>query len=431
VKDAVEWLFRQQQRGIHPGLDRMRALLARLRHPERAFRAVQVGGTNGKGSVTRMLSSMLIEAHRLQPGTRWGPVGEYTSPHLHRFAERVLVDGTEISSADFERIVANLKVIHEDVPATFFELITALALEHFRNAGVSWALLEVGLGGRLDATTAVPAELCVITNVAFDHMNFLGDTLPEIAFEKAGILRPGVGAVTGATGMPLEVIQARASELNVPLWVLGQDIRLEYSNLGLDGLEVTVETPSGTVESHVGLRGDHQASNAALAVAAAQQLGVPVEAIARGLERVYWPGRLEFVPGRLGQPGVLVDAAHNPDGAHALARFVRGLAFEPITLIVAGMADKDLEGVASALRSIATNVIATRPQHSPRAATPEIIARHYLKAHVTDTVEDALKMARGITSSDGLIVVAGTIPLAAQALEVLRGVKGETRVRLQ
>jgi dihydrofolate synthase/folylpolyglutamate synthase len=406
----------------------MRALLARLGHPERTFRAMQVGGTNGKGSVTRMLSSMLIEAHRLLPDAGWGPVGEYTSPHLHRFAERVRVDGIEISSADFEGIVTGLQAVHGEVPATFFELITALALEHFRNAGVSWAVLEVGLGGRLDATTAVPAELCVITNVAFDHMNFLGDTLAEIAFEKAGILRPGVGAVTGATGMPLEVIQARASELNVPLWVLGQDIRLEYSNLGLDGLLVTVETPSGTVESHVGLRGDHQASNAALAVAAAQQLGVPTEAIARGLERVYWPGRLEFVPG---QPGVLVDAAHNPDGARTLARFVRGLAFEPITLIVAGMADKDLEGVASDLRSMATNVIATRPRHSPRAAMPEVIARRYPNADVTDTVEDALEMARGITPSDGLIVVAGTIPLAAQALEVLRGVKGETRTRLQ
>ena len=406
----------------------MQALLARLGHPEHTFRSVQVGGTNGKGSVTRMLSSMLIEAHSLQPDAGWGPVGEYTSPHLHRFAERARVDGIEISNADFEQIVSGLQFVHDQVPATFFELVTALALEHFRNAGVSWAVLEVGLGGRLDATTAVPAQLCVITNVAFDHMDFLGDTLEKIAFEKAGILRPRVPAVTGASGTALNVIRSKASELEVPLWVLGQDIRLEYKNLGLDGLEVMVETPSGTVKSRVGLSGDHQASNAALAIAAAQRLGLPTEALTRGLESVGWPGRLEFVPGL---PGVLVDAAHNPDGARALATFVRGLKLQPVTLIVAGMADKDLEGVASELRPVAAHVIATRPRHAPRAAMPDVIAQHYPNAHVTDTVEDALEMARGITPSNGLIVVAGTIPLAAQALEVLRGIRGEARVRLQ
>jgi dihydrofolate synthase / folylpolyglutamate synthase len=426
MQEQIDWLFAQQERGMHPGLERVQRLLDRLGNPEQSFRAVQVGGTNGKGSVTRLLSSMMIEAAKLEPS--WGRIGEYTSPHLHRFNERVRVDGLEIPDVDLERLIHHLRDVHTEVPATFFELITALACVHFLEQRVSWAVFEVGLGGRLDATTAVPAELSVITNIGMDHMDYLGDTLKEIASEKAGILRANVPAVTGASDAALEVIQSRADALGAPLWVLHEDVQLEYTNLGLDGLELRVQTPLGRVEGRTRLRGDHQASNAALAIAAAQRLGLPPQAILSGLENARWPGRLDLVPGA---PQTLVDAAHNPDGARVLARFVSSLNLKPVTLIVAGLADKDLSGIAAQLRPIAQNVIATRPRFAPRAATPDQIAAFYPGARVANTVSDALETAQEITPKDGLILVAGTIALAAEALEYLQNLESEGRDRLQ
>ncbi len=403
----------------------MEGLLERLGHPERAFRSVQVAGTNGKGSVTRMLSSM-IEAAKLDPS--WGPVGEYTSPHLHRVNDRIRVGGISIADAKLEGLIERFRDLNADIGATFFELLTAMALEHFKDCGVKWAILEVGLGGRLDATSAVPAELSVITNIGLDHTEYLGDTLESIAFEKAGILRANVPALTGAIGGALEVIRARATALGAPLWVLGEDIRLEYRNLSLDGLEIDLTTPLGSFRGRTHLRGDHQASNAALAVAAAQRLGLPPRAIQGGLENARWPGRLDLVPGA---PRTLVDAAHNPDGARALARFVNGLRIEHVTLIVAGLADKDLEGMAAELHGIAKNVIVTRPSFAPRAAMPEQIAAFYPGSRIAQTVRDALETAAKITPKDGLIVAAGTIALAAEVLEHLRRLEPEARARWQ
>ncbi len=426
MQEQIDWLFAQQERGMHPGLERVQRLLDRLGNPEQSFKAVQVGGTNGKGSVTRLLSSAMIEAAKLEP--EWGRIGEYTSPHLHRFNERVRVDGHTIPDVDLERLIHHLRDVHSEIPATFFELVTALACVHFLEQRVSWAVFEVGLGGRLDATTAVPAELSVITNIGMDHMDYLGNTLELIASEKAGILRANVPAVTGAAGVALEVIQSRALEIGAPLWVLHEDIQLEYTNLGLDGLELMVQTPLGRIEGRTHLRGDHQAGNAALAIAAAQRLGLPLQAILKGLENAHWLGRLDLVPGA---PQTLVDAAHNPDGARALARFVSGLNLKPVTLIVAGLADKDLEGIAAELRPVAHDVIATRPRFAPRAATPDQIAAFYPSARVAPTVQNALEIAKEITPKNGLIVIAGTIALAAEALEHLRNLESEGRDRLQ
>lgn len=421
LADALDWLFAQQERGVHPGLARMRALLAELEHPERAYRAVQVGGTNGKGSVTRMLAQILRAAGR-------GPVGEYTSPHLHRFAERMRVDGREIGEDDLASGIARLRGLHGRVPATFFELATGLALEHFRRSAVACAVLEVGLGGRLDATTAAPAELAVITNVALDHTAVLGGTLEAIADEKAGILREGRPAITGATGPALGVLRARASEVGADLWALGEEIRLETEHLGFGGSRLRVSSPFGTVEARTRLLGRHQAANAALAVAAAQRLGVRASAVREGLDRARWPGRLELVPG---EPPVMVDAAHNPAGARALAEAVRSLHPGPVTLVVAGMADKDLAGVAAELRRVADRVVVTRPALVPRAAEPARLAAHYPRALIRHAVPDALDAARERTPPGGIVLVAGTIPLVAQALEHLRGEGGEGRERLQ
>jgi dihydrofolate synthase / folylpolyglutamate synthase len=422
---AIDWLFAQQERGIHPGLERMRSLLGVLGHPERDLRVVQVAGTNGKGSTTRMISSVLAAAN---PEAGFGPVAEFTSPHLFRFNERVRVNGLEISDAAIDRLVRTLRLVHRQVPATFFELITALAVLYFQESQVRWAVLEVGLGGRLDSTTAIQANASVITGISLDHMGILGDTLEQIAFEKAGIIRPGIPVVTAATGVALEVIRDRALELAAPLWVLGDQVRIVNQVVDRDDIRLEVATPLGRLEVRSNVRGAHQLRNAALAVAVTQWIGIPDAAIQAGLERVTWPGRLELI---LGSPNLLLDAAHNPEGATALVAFVAVLRPPAVTLIVAGMQDKDLAGVAEVFAALNAQVIATRPTFSPRAAMPEHIAEHYPNARCATTVESALELALEITPLDGLIVVAGTIPLIAEVLEQLRGLPSEGRMRLQ
>ena len=437
----------------------MRSLLEVLDHPERGLKVVQVAGTNGKGSTSRMVSSILQKASiprisRLKLGfldspvvsddlyhtvvfgeprfsplePNWGPVGEFTSPHLFRFNERIRVNALEIPDAAIERLVRDLQGIHTQVPATFFELITALAILHFRERGVHWAVLEVGLGGRLDSTTAVQANASVITGISLDHMGILGDTLEKIAFEKAGIIRPGVPVVTGANGVALEVIRARAAELEAELWVLDEDVLIREQAVNRDGIRLEIETPLGKLSATSGLRGQHQVRNAALAMAVTQRLGVPVQAIQSGLENAVWPGRLELITG---EPEILLDAAHNPEGAQALVDFVKMIKPRAVTLIVAGMKDKDLSGVAQVFAELEAQVIATRPTLSPRAALPEEIAERYPNARVAHDVSTALEIARQITAKGGLIVIAGTIPLIAEALEHIRGLESEGRIRLQ
>jgi dihydrofolate synthase / folylpolyglutamate synthase len=397
----------------------MKGLLKVLGHPERGLVVAQIAGTNGKGSTSRFLNAMISPV---------SSVGLFTSPHLFRFSERMLVNNLEIPDVDLERHIKTLQSVNDSIGATFFELITAIALLHFHESRVKYAVLEVGLGGRLDSTSAVDSQVSVITNIDLDHMQFLGDTLEKIAFEKAGIIRPGIPVVTGATGVALEVIEARALELNAPIWVLDREIKLEVKDLGLVGLEISVSTPLGKISGHSRMLGIHQTSNAALAISAAQILEIPATAIQHGLESASNPGRLEYLPG---SPSVLLDAAHNPHGARALASFVKTHKLEPVTLIVGSQADKDFAQVAKALQPISSFVICTNASFSARAAEPETVAPHYQNARISSNVSEALKLAREITPENGLILVAGTIPLIAEALEKLRNLESEGRIRWQ
>ena len=340
----------------------------------------------------------------------------------------MLVNNLEIPDADLERHIKILQAVNDSIGATFFELITAIALLYFSESRVSHAVLEVGLGGRLDSTSAVDSQVSVITNIDLDHTQFLGSTVEEIAFEKAGIIRAGVSVVTGATGAALKVIEARALELGAPIWVLNREILLETRDLGLSGLEISVSTPLGKISGRSKLLGIHQASNAALAVAAAQILEMPAAAIQHGLETASNPGRLTYLPG---SPSVLLDAAHNPHGARALAEFVTTNKLEPVTLIVGSQADKDFAQVAKALQPISSVVICTKASYSARAAAPETIASHYQNARISSNVSQALQLAQEITPENGLILIAGTIPLIAEALEKLGNLESEGRIRWQ
>jgi len=296
-------------------LERMRRLLALLGDPQRTFRAVHIAGTKGKGSTAAMIESILRAA-----GYR---SGLYTSPHLHTFRERIQVKGSLIPEADVVRLVAQIKpLVNQVADITTFEIITGLAFAWFAEQGVEWAVLEVGLGGRLDATNVVTPVVAVITSISYDHTAILGDTLTQIATEKAGIIKSDVPVVSAPqTGEALAVIKSTCRRRDAPLTLVGCDWTWQAGPADLDGQMFTIRHGQDSLEGlWLPLLGAHQQVNATTSVAALSVLReagaiVPQEAIRQGLRAVYWPGRLEIL-GRA--PLVVADSAHNGDSANKL-----------------------------------------------------------------------------------------------------------------
>jgi dihydrofolate synthase/folylpolyglutamate synthase len=407
--DPLRYLFSLEQFGIKFGLDNVRAIVDRLGHPERAFRSVHIAGTNGKGSVTAMVDAALRAAgHRS---------ARYTSPHLVDLAERFVVDGRPAARDALVAAVAHVREAVDalraegtlDVQPTFFEVTTAVAFELFRRAGVEIAVLEVGLGGRLDATNVVaPPELAAtaITSIAFDHQLYLGSTLGAIAAEKAGIIKPGVPVVTG----PLDPEAAAVVE------------RIARER----GAELVRASPSDVAGRAIGLRGAHQAANAAVAVRLLETLdarGIPVstDAIGAGLANPGWPGRLDvrrLADGR----EALLDAAHNPAGAAALASYLHG-AGAPRPLVFAVMRDKDAAGMFAALLPAVSHLVVTRASNS-RAADPHDLSRE-ARAMAPDlpiAVEPAIGAALAAAWRHApAIVVAGSIFLIGDVMKLIDG----------
>jgi dihydrofolate synthase / folylpolyglutamate synthase len=365
--------------GIRLGLSRTRALLAGLGHPERSFRGALIAGTNGKGSVLALVGSALQAA-----GYR---TGETPKPHLVTYRERLQVDGVPVDEETFSRLTGEVlaladRVARRHVDPTEFELLTAVTFLWFAEAGIDLAVVEVGLGGRLDATHAWDGGVAVVTNVALDHMAQLGSTVEAIAHEKAAIIMAGDRAVTGASGGALDVIERRSRQVHAPLTVTPP---APLRGLDRDGIDVELGR-LGLVR--VALRGRHQAANAAVADATLDALEVaeiariPDDARRAGYASVRWPGRLELldVAGR----EVLLDGAHNPAGAATLAEalddLVPFLAPGRPTLVLAIMADKDVDGVLSAVAGSAmlaeARVICTAPPGG-RALPPEQLAARW------------------------------------------------------
>ena len=419
--EALAALADRGRFGIRLGLGRTRALLRALGDPQRTVRGALVAGTNGKGSVLALAGSALRAAgHR---------VGETPKPHLVSYRERVAVDGRPIGAADFARHVAAVLDVAGPVARrlgepTEFELLTAVVFRHFAESDLDVALVEVGLGGRLDATHAWDGGVAAVTNVDLDHMDRLGPTIVHIAREKAAIIERGDRAVTGATGEALAVVRRRARRLDVPLTVVEPAPLLDW-----DRDTITVELPR-LGPTRVGLRGRHQAANAAVADAlldaleAAGIVRADPEARRRGYASAVWPGRLELVA-LPGGGDLLLDGAHNPAGAAALAQALDDLrphlAEGPVTLVTATMADKDVDGViaalagAEALRGAA--VVATRVE-GPRAMPAAELADRWrrlapdlaeiaVEADPLAATERAIAAGRG----RGLTVVAGSLYL--------------------
>jgi dihydrofolate synthase/folylpolyglutamate synthase len=405
--DALSYLFSLEQFGIKFGLDSIRALLARLGNPQHAFRSIHIAGTNGKGSVTAMIDSVLRRAGHTS--------ARFTSPHLVDLSERFVINGSPVDRGELERAAADIQRTIEDALAdgtiaakpTFFEATTAMAFDMFRRAGVEFGVIEVGLGGRLDSTNVVEPIVTAITSIDFDHQQYLGDTLAAIAAEKAGIIKRGVPVVVGdVTAEAFDVIDRIARQQGATL------IRAGAARPGDDSLSL-------------GLRGEHQKANARVAVCvleALENMGVPIgrDAIVDGLANVKWPGRLEHrvLPG--GRE-IILDAAHNPAGATALASYLRTLGGAKPTLVFAAMKDKDLAGMLAVLLPAFGRVIVTRPG-TPRASDPTELASRIrtiapsLPIDVVDAPADALKAAM---QHPELIVVAGSIFLLGDIMQGL------------
>ncbi len=411
--DPLSWLFARQG-VVTPGLERIRGLLARLGNPEAAYPVALVGGTNGKGSTARALAAILEEA-----GFK---VGLYTSPHLVDFSERIQVLGKPIPEGKLLTLLEEVRPRAEALGASFFEIATALALLHFAREGVEFAVLEVGMGGRLDATNATEPALSVVTNVGHDHLEVLGPTLKEVAREKAGILRKGVPALTAAQGEGLGALKAEARAREAPLLVLGEDFHVEGVEALAGGLAFTLrlgrtgEAPRLTTP----LLGPHQAENLALAALSGRLLGAGWEAVARGLARAENPGRLQ----RLAYRGkeLLLDGAHNPEGALALREALRFHGLLPAALVLAFSREKDHHGMAEALKDLGP-VVLTR-YASPRAQDPQALLPLFPGAWVEDDPMRALEQA--FTLADR-VVVAGSLYLVGEVLRALKGLPPEER----
>lgn len=418
-------LFALQRFGAVPGLERVRALLERLGRPDLAFEAVLVAGTNGKGSTVASLDAML----------RAGGIrsGRFVSPHLTSPGERVTVDGTPLSDAAFEAAADALLPHVEAVGATFFEALTALACLRFAEAGVRTAVLEVGLGGRLDATNALEPVASAIAQVALDHQAVLGETLTAIAREKAGVLRSGRPAWTSAEGEARTAIVAQAARIGAPLRVLGVDARIDaLRGLGWSGLRLALHRASGEPLSlRTPLAGRHQAANVALAALLAGELGVPPDAVARGAAATRWPGRAETVrTARSAGEGlrVILDGAHNPAAARALAALLDETDTRP-ALVLGVARDKDVAGIAAELVPRAIRVDVTRASLSPRALPPAELAAYVRSASgrvdgVHDDPRAAFEAAAqgvGREGPDVPVLVAGSLYLVGELRSWLLG----------
>ena len=414
---AVAALTERGRFGISLGLERVERLLAEVGNPERSLRGALVGGTNGKGSVVAMARSVLSSAGIV--------VGTMPKPHLVTYRERIAIDGEPIPDADFaaavERVLPAIDRVAAEVgPPTEFEALTAAAIIELARRDVAIAIVEVGMGGRLDATNVLDLGVATVTNVQRDHEAHLGHTLIAIGGEKAAIVKPGNLAVTGASGRGLRPILDRCARLQVPLRRAGprQPYRATLRHAGWDGIVVDLQTPSRRLRDvRIGLLGAHQAENAAVAIAMLEamderwSLGVEEDQLRAGLAAARWPGRLELLDGaRLGIGRVLLDGAHNPAGAAALARALAGLGLARPTIVFGAMRGKKVRDVLRALAPLDPRFIFTRVE-DPGAHAPSDLADAWHRVggrggETAPTPEEALRLAQADP-----VVVAGSLYL--------------------
>ncbi len=427
-QNTIDYLYGLQKHGIKLALANSHALMEIMGDPHKKFRSVHVAGTNGKGSTSAFLAGMLRAA-----GYR---VGLYTSPHLVSFTERIRINNAQITEKKVvelaQRVRDGCRGIRTGNGAgaltpTFFEVTTAMAFTWFAEESVDIAVIEVGMGGRMDSTNVITPLVSVITNIDLEHTEFLGDTLELIAREKAGIIKPGVPVVTGATQPAVvEVIEREAEVKRAPIYRLLKDF--QPMNVYHDRTQVFdyQGIQASYKKVRISMHGRYQVDNASLAIAAAEGMrraGIALDesALRRGLEQVRWEGRLERVSHR---PDIFLDGAHNPASAKMLAGAAQEMksAYRRLILVIGILSDKDYRGILAELIPLAESVIVTRPQYS-RAMDVQVLASEIKRLHsavvTAETVGDAITKARETASADDLILVTGSLYVVGDARAVL------------
>lgn len=430
--DALQYLLRlgNETLTMKLGLENIESLLAALNNPERSYLKVQIAGTNGKGSTAAMLAC-ICRAASIKTGL-------YTSPHLANITERIRLNGVEISRDEFARVVERVREASEKVAVTngalptFFEQVTAAAFVAFRDAKVELAILETGLGGRLDATTAARARIVAITQIAFDHQKYLGDTITKIAAEKAATIHKDATAIIASQEFDeaRRVIEERCRACAIMPRTSARIIEIKPCNDANEHgrLQVTFQTTRDIYPRvKLNLRGRHQASNAATAIALAEAVtekynfNITRQTIIEGLENARHDGRLELIETR---PAILFDGAHNTAGAWALRAYLDEFNRAPLTLVFGAMADKDLSEITALLFPAATQIILTEPPNE-RAAKIEdllhLVPKEFDSSKIKLVAEscEALRLARTLTPRDGLICVTGSLYLVGALKEIL------------
>lgn len=418
VTDPLVFLDSLKGRGIRPGLGPVKRLLERLGNPQGLYQCILVGGTNGKGSISATLAAVLQAA-----GYR---VGLYTSPHLVDFRERIRVNGAMIPEEALRGLIR--RVSRKDLEGvTYFEFATALAFVHFARCRVGVAVLEVGMGGRLDATNVVRPELSIISNIAMDHSEYLGRRLEDIAREKAGIIRRGGVCITAARQAPvLSVLDRVCRGKRARLLRVGREIRIRANAGG----SFNFRGPAFELANlSLALKGPHQRENTACALGALgilRERGFTIrdEAVRSALSAVCWEGRLEIVAER---PTILLDGAHNPAGAAALGKALGEFKYRRLILVIGILADKDYRGMIRRLAPLAHRLIMTRSPDD-RALAPNVLAaearRWNPRVEVLGNPREAVKRARAVAQAEDLICVAGSLYLVGAVRPLFSSTKG-------
>ncbi len=411
-EEAIDYLFGLQKYGIKFGLNKTSNLLKAFGNPHHGQKYIHIAGSNGKGSVAAMVETILIKS-----GLK---VGFYSSPHLVRFTERFRINGLEMASERAAALTEELvDIMPPKDPPTFFEVVTAMALIYFAREDVDLAIMEVGMGGRLDATNVIRPLVSVITNISLEHQSFLGSRLLDIAEEKGGIIKKGVDVVTAATQPSvIKHFQTLCEEKKAPLWRVGKDIRYRSNDSGLNyyGLDQDFKG------LELGLKGKFQKRNAVLSLGVIELLmrkgfKIPAPHIVEGVKEVFWPGRMQVVSKH---PMIMLDGAHNPRAARELARSVRDdFTYQRLILVIGVMDDKDIGKMMREILPIADDVIFTRAQYF-RSASPERLMQEASSikksGEIAPRLSEAIDRAKEIARPEDMILICGSLFTVGEAM---------------
>jgi len=422
-EETITWLYSFEKFGIKLGLDRIKFICKKLGNPQNNYKSIHVGGTNGKGSVCRFLQSILT--------TSGYKTGVYTSPHIQRFSERFIIDNKEISDSDIVLLVKKIKpivneMIKKDNTPTFFEIITAMNFLYFKEKNVDFAVIEVGLGGRFDATNIIEPIISVITNVTLEHQDILGHKIEDISFEKAGIIKNKIPLITAAKDFALDVIKKVADEKDASITIIDAGSWKKIKG-GVDWQEFLINGSLKDYNVKTTLLGEHQGENIALTIAVTEKLqmsGVYItdEALVEGIEKAENPGRMEIIGF---EPLIILDGAHNVAGVTSLKNSLKDdFVYNNLILVLGILSDKNVKEMLEIIAPIGDVIVTTKSQNK-RATEPvklkEMIEKLNFKNKVVvkNKVNDAVKYAISIAKKDDFICITGSLFTVGEARDYL------------